>query len=552
MKFRNKFTSIVLSAAMLGSAGTLASCKGGKNDTPDNDQTLEVFVTNAGYGTQWLVDMLNAFKEEDWVKEKYPELEIPGLENGLKDYMDSVTIPADKITSGLGANTADLVISCQPANIQYNAKDSNGNGYFEELSSVFESEVPGEGVKVKDKMDTVVYDALKVTKSDGTSGYYSMPWVRGMTGFFYNETRLYSLIPDAELPKTTDEFVALMKDLNSAIQAQNSKDAAFLLDSVYLGGTPVVWWAQYEGYETYSDYWNCVAYDEETDEKNYSSDIFRQQGRLEALKVMEQALGAGDYVAKISYTDEFMKRQTKLVRGTDAVFTDNGDWIVNEMAGTPDMQTMNLLKTPVVSALVDKLTSVKTDAQLSFVVELVDAEKSYEDAAAAYAEANYGELTKADYERVFEARNMINRMSGHEIFIPAYATGKEVAKDFLRFMATDKAIRILTAAGEGYVSPFNADVSDMYDSFNAIGKTHHDWIKNAVELPSLSSYRSYMFGGLTAWGKYSHSLGSAIAPVNPGARVTAENIYNNIISDYTANNGASFKLILSNSGFIKG
>lgn len=551
MKIKNRLISLLLATAVVGSASALVSCKGGKNAAADNDQTLEVFVTNAGYGTQWLVRLLKAFKEEEWVKEKYPNLEIPGLDNDLKDYMDSITIPADKVTSGGTVNTADLVISCQPANTQYNAKDSSGNGYFEELSSVYDSEVPGEsGVKVKDKMDAVVYDALKVTRADGATGYYAMPWVRGMTGFFYNETRLKSLIPDVVMPKTTDEFVALVKEADAKVKAQNSKDAAFLLDSIYLGGCPTVWWAQYEGFENYSDYWNCVVYDGETDEKNYSPDIFRQQGRLEALKVMEQVLGGGEYVAKISYTNEFMQRQTKLVRGTDAVFTDNGDWIVNEMDGVPGMQVMNLLKTPVVSAITDKLASVKTDAQLSLVVGFVDEEKTYDAAAEGYSAAGYGTLAESDYNRVFDARNMINRMQGHEMFVPAYATAKEVAKDFLRFTATDKAIRIFTAAGSGYVSPFNADVSDLYADFNAVGKTHHDWMKHAVELPAIASYRSAMFGGLTAWGRYSHSLGSAIAPVNAGERKTAQGIYNDIISDYTANNGAAFKLILTNAGFV--
>ena len=203
MKVFKKINVVALAGIIAAATVSLPGCK----QKADSDQTLEVFVTNAGYGTQWLVDMLSAFKEESWVKEKYPELEIPGLEDGLTEYMDSLTIPADKITSGGGANTADLLVSCQPVTTQYNSKDSSGNRYFEELSSVYESEVPGEnGVKVKDKMDQVVYDALKVETSDGTSGYYTVPWVRGTTGFFYNKTRLNAIYPEATLPNTTDEF----------------------------------------------------------------------------------------------------------------------------------------------------------------------------------------------------------------------------------------------------------------------------------------------------------------------------------------------------------
>lgn len=557
MKLKNKLIALALSASLLGSTAALASCGGKKKKVSDTDQTLEVFATNAGYGIQWLVNLLYAFKEEDWVKEKYPNLEIPGLENGLADNIDSITIPADKVASGAGANTADIVISCQPANVQYNAKDSAGNGYFEELSSVYDSEVPGEnGVKVKDKMDDVVYNQLLVTKSDGTSGYYAMPWIRGTTGFFYNKTRLESIVgKDYEVPRTTDEFISLAAVVDAEVKKKNKSDGAFVLDNVYLGGIPIIWWAQYEGYENYSKYWECKVYSEDIDDYIYSADIFKQQGRLKALEATQKLLGSknnGDYVALTSHTDDFMQKQSFLVWGERGVFTNNGDWFLNEMSPyLKESQTIDMLRMPVISALVDKLTSVKTDAQLSLVVSYVDEDKTYEEAKAAYSTAGHGDLTQADYDKVFDARYMINRMSGHEIFIPSYANGKEVAKDFLRFMATDKAIRILTETGKGYVSPFNADVSDLYSQFNAVGKTHHDWMKHAIELPSLSSYRTYMFGGLNAWGKYSHSLGAAVAPYDKGAFRSAETLYNDIITTYTDNNGASFNLILVNSGLRK-
>ena len=35
-----------------------------------------MYVCNLGYGYQWAEQMLNAFKEEAWVKEKYPNLQV--------------------------------------------------------------------------------------------------------------------------------------------------------------------------------------------------------------------------------------------------------------------------------------------------------------------------------------------------------------------------------------------------------------------------------------------------------------------------------------------
>ena len=41
-------------------------------DVPDTPETLEIYCWDAGYGTQWCTDMVELFKQQDWVKEKYP------------------------------------------------------------------------------------------------------------------------------------------------------------------------------------------------------------------------------------------------------------------------------------------------------------------------------------------------------------------------------------------------------------------------------------------------------------------------------------------------
>ncbi len=52
-----------------------------------------------------------------------------------------------------------------------------------------------------------------------------------------------------------------------------------------------VWWAQYEGVENYENFYRTRAYDESLDAYvEGSKEIFRQQGRLEALEVMDKLL----------------------------------------------------------------------------------------------------------------------------------------------------------------------------------------------------------------------------------------------------------------------
>ncbi|MFR6641465.1 MAG: hypothetical protein ACLUSP_09210 [Christensenellales bacterium] len=54
-----------------------AMCVGcGNKIDPNDTQKLEIYLYNAGYGYKWCEDLLDAFKEEDWVKEKYPDLKI--------------------------------------------------------------------------------------------------------------------------------------------------------------------------------------------------------------------------------------------------------------------------------------------------------------------------------------------------------------------------------------------------------------------------------------------------------------------------------------------
>ena len=73
-------TALVLSAGML----LMVGC--GKKIDPSDPQTLQVYVYNAGYGYQWCEDILDAFKEEEWVKEKYPNLVIDFDKNELDTY----------------------------------------------------------------------------------------------------------------------------------------------------------------------------------------------------------------------------------------------------------------------------------------------------------------------------------------------------------------------------------------------------------------------------------------------------------------------------------
>ena len=64
-----KLITAILAVAIGTSCFAFAGCNKSKVDS-SSPETLEVYIYNAGYDTKWLDDVLAAFAEEDWVKEK--------------------------------------------------------------------------------------------------------------------------------------------------------------------------------------------------------------------------------------------------------------------------------------------------------------------------------------------------------------------------------------------------------------------------------------------------------------------------------------------------
>ena len=131
---------ITLMIALIMSASTFSAVGCGKK-VPDTDQTLQVYCYDAGYGTAWCTALLDLFKEQDWVKEKYPNLIIPTPTiNDVTEFAES------RLTAGKKGNTFDLMFA---VNLDYN---TGPDGDFLDLTEVvYNSTVPGESVKWKDK-----------------------------------------------------------------------------------------------------------------------------------------------------------------------------------------------------------------------------------------------------------------------------------------------------------------------------------------------------------------------------------------------------------------
>lgn len=538
-------TAFALTMSM--SAFALAGC-GGK--VADDDQTLEIFIENYGYGYNWLNSQIDLFKQQDWVKEKYPNLNIPDIAYNSED-----SFAANRIIAGKNSNTVDLFFSVASPAPYYAKTDNTGSLYFEDLTEFYNTKIPGEEQTVKEKMIDDLVTMQYIEKFDGSKTYYAVPWVDGWMGIMYNKTLVDTYLgADYQMPRTTKEFSQMTTDLkNAKTKSGSGKDATPFITSSkvsYWTEIFVTWWAQYEGTAGYNNYWNGV-----NDLGERSAEVFAQKGRLRALETLESLIGvaANNNHAEVN-TLEFTSAQAKFLLG-EGVMMPNGDWFESEMRETaaenPYDYEITFMRVPVISTIVEKLeyrdgSNYMSDETLASVIDAIDAGKTYDE-----AKTIVNGLTKKDYNKLTEARKIIYKGKGHEAFVPSYATAKGLAKDFLLFLATDVAcenfIKVTNGCGVPYEYNVMTENPTLYNSLPTMHKDRIAIMNDAVKLMPLNAFRLVNYGGLNYFVK-TPLLDVAFTAKNAVDRKTAQQIYDDDVKFYTDSNGANWKSLLINAG----
>ena len=486
MKTSTKIMSTVMALAL--GVTTMAGLAGCNKQPPDTADALDIYILHKGNGVQWCYDMKDAFIEQEWVKEKYPNLTInPIVTNDIETYASG------QLNAGAGRNRFDLMF------VHLNGQIYAAQGMLEDLTeSVYNSEVPGEpGVKYIDKHNdsyTFINRYLDTTDKTGTkpAKYYQTTWNHGMNSFVYNETLLKGL--GFDVPNTTDEFLAICEavlnrtDAEANASVYKHKYTIRQAENGYWDYTFPIFWAQYEGIEEYTNFWNGLS-DGET-----SNAIFKQKGILKSLEFMEEALDYNTgYFYQGSRNDDFMAGQTSFLMG-QGIFHANGDWFDNEMRSVikgiqeggvdnenPDAKNyvFKIMRTPIISALGEELGI--DDKTLSAIVEYVDDETGTV-AEPEFVSTKSGEkyTKEAIIARVTEARSVVHSLGiKHAAVIPEYAKCKGPAIDFLRFMATDEAQEIYMRATGGSCLPFEYNVKeenpDLYNDMTPFHQAKLDY-----------------------------------------------------------------------------
>lgn len=518
----------LLMLSVMLAANSFIGCK--KRD--DSDNTLEYFCHTAGYGVDWIEALLDDFGTLDWVKQKYPNYKY------VANYNDSANFASNRIPLGK-RNTIDLFFG----NV---ALGLHGSRNLVDLTDVFyNSQVPGEDCKVIDKVLASALDVIG-TKVDGQTRYYHMPWSISYGGILYNKVIFDKL--GLSVPKTTDELFALMDSVksmggkNSAYPYTTSLISSKITYSHYLSP---VWWAQYEGYDNYENFYNLI----DNNGVKGSLGIFQQQGRAEVLKVFEKMYTQkSGYYDRTSLNYEYKQGQVRLLRGEGGLMMICGDWFSNEMKSQIKDHAehgyefeIRAMKTPIISAIVNKTPSIKEVAEnigetqdevLSRVVDEIDR-------GAKISEIG---VSQEDFDFIRQARGCTNaNFQGATTYIPSYASAKELAIDFLRYMATDRANAIYAKNTSGARFLFDYDLAkkapkvaeDLGDAY-LLQSDFQSWTNYDLfrPLPGPSDFKSVYDGGLKPWAKHDIIETSFVA--NPMLR--AEDITNDCVNYYKGNN----------------
>ncbi len=548
------FRLLIVSVLTLSVVFSTIGCGGGnsKSDSPD---TLDIYLLYKGYQDEWLTTNIALFKQQQWVKDKYPNLTVN------YDYDGTDATASSKISQGASLNKFDLIFSV-------NMDGYDGTGLVMDLTdALYLSEVPGEpGVKVIDKIPDERLDTFASTtapvRSDGYETYYTACYIDGIFGWLCNYDALDAM--GKQEPVTTEEFFKLLEEIKTTGYTlegkSNSKTGIISTDSGYQQSLFNLWWAQYESVEEYKNFFK--GYDSES-ETSLSSEVVKQKGRLRSLEVLDELFF--NYRYKDAASTKYNIGQAEFLDGK-GVFHYNGDYFASEMRNTYDLLVkegtdydIRYMKAPVISSIVEKLDLYKDgntsynalsqdkqneyDAILSSVIRDIDAGKDYENLTA--------DISENDFEVIYNARKTaaFNTGNTQTIAIPDYSPAKELAVDFMRFMYTDTAIAAAAKASRGIRFAAKYDYKadqETYSAFSRISKSSYEIIteKDYQIIPNPESFRLGK-AGLGACTSFNGKFEVMFARQDD-ERMTALDIYNEEIEYW---NVANWGQMLARAGY---
>lgn len=511
MRNIKKVTAFLLATIMTLSLAGCGSKKGSITDADDYNGGKEVEISywNSGMGTEYIDAMCKAFnaKQSEW----YVTYKASASSQAV-----TATFPLPDV------DTSDL----------YMCGTAYDTAYMATLDDVLDSTADGDSKSIKEKFDTSNLES--VVSSDGH--YYSLTWGGGALAIVYNKT-LFEKAGITETPRTTDELAVacdmLLEDGTTPLTHYMSDTG-----ETYWEYMEEVWQAQYDGYDYYrNNFYAC------TDEsgKSPSQDVLtKKDGRYQVLKAMEKFI-TPEYILPGSNSQDHITMQTKFLNQNIGMMV-NGSWLSNEMEGTGSVENYGVMKTPVISSITDKLTTVKSDSLLRKLISAID---SVNDGEKDISEYQLGdgyvvdgkEISVADWDYVKAARGMVAvNYPQQTLFIPSYSDAVEGAKEFLKFYYSDEGQKIFSehlhytlpielSDGEIDKSDWNGFEVAMDDVFQNAGTCISRFIRSRHDI--------YINGGASPYAGYNFVV--LFCASNAADRVTADEAWDEIIQRIEGN-----------------
>ena len=493
MKKTTKWVSLMLAGVLV--AGMLTGCGGNDKDGNKGGTSatdIEISYWHAGLGVEWLDKLIEGFEK------KYPEYNV----------YYSASANGDAATAGYGLEDTDTVDLYMTAK-KYNTK------YMEPLNDILDTTIEGESKSIKEKFHA---SYLEVEEVDGN--YYTLTHGGGVMGFVYNK----NIFKDAgitQLPRTTDELAVACATLTD----KNITPLCHFKSGGYYNFMNEVWFAQYSGMDYYYDFYANPSKDKMT----------AQDGRYQVLKVHEK-LNKPENVLQGSNSDAHVSMQTKFLEGKCAMML-TGSWLSSEMSNTEKINDFAMMKTPVISSITDKLTTVKGEMDLRKLITAIDNVVDGVETIDTYKNGeNYvvegKTISAADWEYVYTARNtMPANYAGEVSFIPNYSNAKEGAKEFLKYMYSDEGYRIYTETlhitlpfnlSEGQVDTSSWNVFEQ-EQAALFAKT-----QNTITSDIMGKHKLFTDGGANSFTLY--EFVSLMCAKSEQDRIDADQAWSTIVS----------------------
>lgn len=466
MNRKTKVISLILALAMAVST-VLAGCsspQGGASGGPGQKATpatLQIGVENKGYGDQFAYKLAEAFEAKTGidtmvVKSNSSDWTETALLAGAKNNDIDVIFDINNLAMKNLA-TAYYVDGCERA--------------YADLSDIYNSKLEGYNTDKTLKEMVFPYSLSACTWGGDDMGYgdgkqYFVNWASGVEGIVYNKALFAKY--GFSVPKTTNEMFALMdqmKTVNGGTYAVNADGYtvypfAYSGKANYLHYPQLVWWAQYDGIDTFNN-----TLQGKDANGNYAAESQKTIGKLSSFTIVEKMLStANKYADPNSASYSFTDAQVFFL-AEQAFMMSTGDWLEREMStnfeGSMDIAFMPI---PVNSDIIANCTSITSDAQLSQVISYIDGDTAEKPAF----------VSDADLAYVKSARSMYcSEGNQHICYIPAYSNNIDAAKQFIQFMLSKEGQEIMLQYSYGNMAMLNVDASQFnyYSSLSNLQKS---------------------------------------------------------------------------------